>query len=428
MRKQINEIKFDIFLIMTGVLTFLGHIDAIGSFLLPIFVVLWIVMVWKKFDIEYIISLAFFIGMSINLITEKVDTNIIYLSVFGIVITIDAFFNRRFTKLGQLFGPLVIFVVLSVLAFFNQVDLFTTFMGFIEMLAILGAYLYLLNTFKKGESTFRNVAKIAVYASLVVTAEMLYYILTSDLDVIVLIRTRAINIGWANINLIIYVNLIAIPLVAYLIVNSKFKIVYMMFALVIILGIFLTLSRSSIFTVGVYMLILIPTILILEKNRISLYLQGFVFTIIVFMFGYYLQQDLIVTDYFNTLLSRDLTDFESRWDLILVGIDLLKEYPLLGSGGVASSEYHLSEFGSSNYHNTIVQASTLGVFGILNLGYLFYKKIKLSLKTKDNFKYFAITMIVVTALVNGMFQPMYFYIVYMAYVFMVLASIEVNSE
>jgi hypothetical protein len=35
-------------------------------------------------------------------------------------------------------------------------------------------------------------------------------------------------------------------------------------------------------------------------------------------------------------------------------------------------------------------------------------------------------MLYVTAFVNGFFQPMYFYTTYMAYVFIVLAMIEVN--
>ena len=70
----------------------------------------------------------------------------------------------------------------------------------------------------------------------------------------------------------------------------------------------------------------------------------------------------------------------------------------------------------------------MGILGLLAFGYLFYKKTKLVLKSQSDFKWFVLVMIYVTAFVNGMLQPMYFYASYMIFIFLIIATIEVSLE
>ena len=116
----------------------------------------------------------------------------------------------------------------------------------------------------------------------------------------------------------------------------------------------------------------------------------------------------------------------SRMELIDVAIEKFKEMPIIGSGGLYASNIYLEPYGANNYHNTFAQISSLGIIGILGFGYLFFRKTKMIMISKSAFAWFALVMIFVTAFVNGFFQPMYFHTVYMAYVFIVLAIIEVN--
>lgn len=428
MMKLINTVKFDIYMLILASLTYLSYTGVIGSSFVLIMVAIVLCMIILKADILYVASPALFIQMGTGLDHNKTQGTIIYIIVILALVMIDIYRNRQINKLGNLFIPLAIFVALSVLTVFNQVSYYLTIAGFVEMLVALLLYVYFVNTMTKDKLTFINIAKYVTYLSLVVTAEMIYNLLSSDQEIITIIRARSIDLGWANLNLVIYFNLISLPLIGYLVVNSKVKIFYMLYALGTMTGIFLTLSRSSIASVGLYILVLVPLVLYFEKNRLSLFIQGFIFLVLVAGAGIYLQQDMIITDYMDSLLSRDLTDFESRYDLILVAIDLLKENPIFGSGGVYASRAHLAHLGPINYHNTIAQASTLGIFGIINLLYLFVLKFKIILKNSDSFKWFALLMIVVTGLINGMFQPMYFYTTYTALMLLVLAAIEVNND
>ena len=148
-------------------------------------------------------------------------------------------------------------------------------------------------------------------------------------------------------------------------------------------------------------------------------------------FVYYTETHFeLISTYIEAMQSRDLTYIDDRVAILKVAWEQLKLHPLLGSGGLYSSRVHLldSGIGALNYHNTIAQISTLGSFGILSFVYLFFKKTKLIMLSKSSFKWFALLMVYVTTFINGSLQPMYFYTTYMVFLFLVLATIEVNNE
>jgi hypothetical protein len=263
-----------------------------------------------------------------------------------------------------------------------------------------------------------------MYLGALVTIEMIYFIINDGRLAIDIIRSRQIQLGWENINIVIYSNMISIPLIAYLISHNKIKIYYMFFALINSLGIMLTLSRSSLLTLAVFIVVLIPTMIVYERHRYRLLLHGLGFLLILSIGVYYAEQYELISQYIAAVLNRDLTYFADRLALLEVARDQFLMHPIVGTGGLYSSRIHLSEIGPLNYHNTIAQASTLGAIGLIAFVYLFVQKVRMCLQHQDSFKWFLLILIFVTAFVNGVFQPMYFYTTYMFYIFLILAVFE----
>ena len=202
----------------------------------------------------------------------------------------------------------------------------------------------------------------------------------------------------------------------------------MLFGLVSAIGILLTLSRSSIFTLGVYVLLIVPLIFYLEKDRKNLIIQGIAFFLLLGGIILLLEHYNFVSEYFSTLFDRDFTDYDNRYELIEVAWEQFKEYPIIGSGGVYISKYYLEALGPISYHNIFAQTSTLGLLGLGALVYMFYVKTKMIYSKNSDFIWFALILIYVTSFVNGMVQPMYFNSSYMNFIFIIIASIDVYSN
>jgi len=425
MMKHIKSIQFDLYLLLLLILTFFSYIGLLGIFIIPIFLIIAIGLIWYRADVIFLIPLGLFVQMTTIEISEDFGFATFFsFSATGLLI-LDFIRNRKFTKFGKLFKPLAIFAILSIITAINMVDLYSLFQGFGRITSILVFYVYFVNTLNKDKVTITNISKILIYLSILVTLEILHFVFTSDLEIIELIDSRDWNLSWGNLNVIIFSNLVSLPLVGYLIIKSRIKIFYMLYSLIIVSGIFITFSRSSVICVVFYIAFLAPMVFILEKSRFNLILQSILFGLIILGLSFYVDLRFLYSTLLENFTIRGLSTYFSRLDLIKIGLEKLKEFPLFGSGGLYSSRYFLVENESSNYHNFIIQASTLGIFGVINLFYLFYLKVKVIQESKDIFKYFALLMIVVTMLVNGMFQPMYFHSTYMTYIFLVLAGIEV---
>ncbi|MCF7925251.1 MAG: O-antigen ligase family protein [Candidatus Izimaplasma sp.] len=362
--------------------------------------------------------------MSFSDLRDNVEITTVYTVILVLLIVYDLIQNRTLTKLGKLTLPLLLLSVASIVTHINSPDVFTTFAGFMQIASVLGLYYYFVNTVDDNEKNIEYVAKILMYLGALVTIEMLYYIIIQDTLAIEIIRQRSINLGWENINLVIYANIISIPLIAYLISHSKIKFYYMFFALLNSLGILLTLSRSSLLTLGVFVVLLLPIMIIYEQHRFKLLFHGLLFLLMLSIGLYYAEQYELVSQYIEAITDRDLTYIQDRIALLKIALEQFEQHPIIGSGGLYSSRVHLSENGALNYHNTIAQASTLGIVGLLGFLWLFVQKTRTLLLKTASFKWFVLILIYVTAFVNGFFQPMYFYTTYMIYIFLVLAVIE----
>lgn len=429
MKTILNNIAFDIYLIIFVLLTFFSFTGHITEYLMPLMIGIGVICIVAKKSIFYIIPIPFFVQMSFSDLRDNATVTAIYTTVFVVIIAIDMIKNRRVSKLGYLSIPLLILVFGSVFTHINGVDLTSTFYGFMQIASVFGLYFYFVNTIQKDDKNYEKISKLLMYMSVLITMEMMYFIYESGDLAITMIRQRRINLGWENLNIIIYSNIMSIPLIAYLVSKAKIKLPYMFFALVSVLGILLTLSRSSIFTLGVFIVLLVPVLLIIEKNKMSLIIQGLLFIAFLSFGAWYIETNYaLITEYIEAFQSRDLTYFDDRLAILKISLEQFKMHPIFGSGGLYSSRFHLGGDGAINYHNTIAQASTLGIIGLGGFVYLFVKKTRLIMLSNSSFKWFALILIYVTAFVNGMLQPMYFYTTYMVFVFLVLAVIEINDN
>jgi len=425
-----KKYKFDIYLIILSTLTFISYVFNFEYLVVAVFLIVGIYTVVLNKNPLNLIPIVMLSHMGNQNLSNEATTLKTALMVITIVLIVaDAIKNRKFTTKGKLFYPFMIFIGLSILTFINSDDYKNTWYGLLQVLRFTATYMYLVNVLRDDKDNFINISKVFLYSSLVVTAEMLYVINDSAEPILNIIRSRQINLGWANLNVIIYPNLVSIPLVAYLVLNAKAKIYYMVLGSFSALGIFLTLSRSSILTLFVYALLLGVLILVFYRKDIKkLILPGIIYVIITGLTMLYFEQDGIISGVINSFLDRDLGRFDDRFVLIERGIELFKEHPLFGFGGLYSSRIHLAEFGIKNYHNTFVQAMTLGVFGLLNLFYFMYEQVRVVVKEKDLFKYFILIMLFGTGIVNGFFQPMYFYADYILFIAIFIALFEVRKQ
>lgn len=429
--KQIKKIKhficlnqFETFIASLAILSYLSYTGIMTDVYIPFLIGLTFLFIVLRKDVTYLIAIPVFLQMSTSGLLGDPKKTTIYTILFVALVIFDFFYNRKPKTLGKMFVPILILIGASILTGINTIDAWGWFVGIYQVGTILFVYLYFLNTTYDDPKTYlTRISKMFLYAGVLVTFELLYVINSSDFEPILAIQRR-IGVGWENINVAIYANIFSVILVTNIIQNSKYKVYYMALAILSATGILLSLSRSSILTLGVFLVFIIPYIIFKSNKRVNLIIQGISILIILTFTLWILERNGLVSGYLETLIGRDFFSFENRTVLLEVAWKQFKMHPIFGTGGIYISRYYLTEFGTMNYHNTIAQISTLGLVGIGAFIYFFVVKTKIILSKNTEWKWIIFTLVYVTAFVNGWFQPMYFYTTYLLYLFIVLSIYE----
>lgn len=422
-----KTLKFDLYLGFVFLLTFLSYHYALNMLALALFLLVAVVTIYKTDNIIYLISLLFFIQMSTTIIRD--DTEIT--TIFGLsllpVLALDFIKHRKLTSIGALGLPLILFIDASLVSLFNAESLFVGFVGVILMASIFVLYVYFINTLNPSKETFEMIAKLFLALASLVTLQMVVVAINLERPLIEIISRRMIDLGWENINIVVYPNIFAIPLASYLLLKARFKMPYLIALTWVIIGISLTLSRSSLLSVAIYLVLLIPYVFVKSPYKLSFLSEIILFVLISSFAAYHIEDNYqLFTDYYEAINSRDWFRVTDRLDLAIAGLNAFKDTPLIGTGGLFSSRFVLEDYGFNaiNYHNTFIQTLTLGTLGIIAFIYLQIKKFLLVIKIDPIKRYIVLVLLFVTIIVNGMFQPMYYYATYMFYLFLVLASVE----
>lgn len=417
--------KYEIYLVGLSLCTYLSFIGWLDVVIMPLFISIAIAIILLRQDIFYLISLGIFIAMSFSGMRDNVQATTLYTILFTVLIVFDVFYNRTISKVGKLFDPLLVIALVSVITLFNAPSAFIWFAGIINILIVLLLYIYFVNTTNNPEEDYMlKASKMFLYGAVVVTFEMIYFLTTNGEDPLTLITRRQINVGWENINIIIYINIMAIPLLANILLKAKYKAYYMVLGLLAAVGIILTLSRSSVLTLGVFGLYVIIYVILKTDKKVNLLYHSLIVVGIIIIGVVLLEQTSLVSGTLEAFFGREFLAYDSRAELIEEAFYQFKQHFIIGSGGLYSSRYYLEHFGAKNYHNTIAQASTLGILGLSAFVWLFVVKVKMLLEKKNSWTITMFVLLFVTAFINGWVQPMYFYASYMIYLFLLLAIYE----
>ena len=143
-----------------------------------------------KIDKLYILPIVIFIQMGYHDSGQLVEINILFTVAFLVASILDTVIQKKPKKLGKLTIPLAILCGLSLLTWINSPSFYIMIAGFFNIFIVLAAYLYAVNTFEERNDNMIYISKIFVYSSMLVTAQMIYFIYQSDFEIMYIIQRR----------------------------------------------------------------------------------------------------------------------------------------------------------------------------------------------------------------------------------------------
>jgi hypothetical protein len=428
MIKWIRKIQLEIYFVFVASISFYFYTHELVSGLMIFYILLMILHALLKFKPIYILVILLLSLSSIGHFTS--DFLEFTLLALGFLVVLFAYMIRlpKIKRKKGLKGPIIALYVSSLITFYFTENIIYSIVGVIIVSIGVLLYYFFIGALNKDDDHLKDMTKIYMYVGTYVFVQLMYFVLQSDIDVSTLIRSREISISWENINNIGFQAFVALPLIAYQLTKSKFPFYYMLFFVINFLVTIINLSRSMILSVGLYMIFLIPLVVFItpKKKRKMLFVSAIFLLLIVFFTGYYLEMNgQVITNYLDALFSRDLTDYESRFELLIIAWDLFKEHPIIGYGGIFISNMYL-DYMLVFYHNIFAQVTTMGILGLGSFIYLITNQMRIIHKTNKNVKWFLYIVLVIPSFVNGFFQPHYFYPTYLGFIFSLMAIIEVQ--
>lgn len=297
------------------------------------------------------------------------------------------------------------------------------------ILTQLGFYLFFSATMDSRRDNIDFISRICVITAAVIVLELLWFYLTHYTAGQALDSAwkGSIVIGWGMSNTIGQLLTFMLPMCFYRAFYDKKGWLYYIFALVVLAGVYLTLSRNALlFGVTVFVA---GTVLCILKggNRKSTGIIAAVFTVavlIVVVLAFKTEKiDNFVVFFTDTLLSD-----RGRFALWEKMIRLFTEYPVFGTGFSALGS--IADANMQMAHNTLIQI--LSSCGVVGLGFYFFHRfqtVKLFF-THPALKRLFIGFTVAVYLGMGLLDPIFFYANYaLIYtILLIVAEKDLDAE
>lgn len=268
----------------------------------------------------------------------------------------------------------------------------------IQFASVFAMY-YLFTGTVKWEKTPKNYfAWMGMCVGFVVLAELLglYFsgkVFTPDT---MAVDREQISTGWGMHNNVGGLMAMTIPFCFYLACKEKHGWIYNLLAIVLMVGVVMTFSRSSMLMGGIAFAVCALILLIkYDKGRKNLLLYGIAAVAMIGIAVIFWEKILGLLD---TFLSRDLTAVSSRDDLIVNGFKQFLTQPIFGGSFFSQGEYvpwdfsdqaAFSSFFPPRWHNTIIQIlASAGIVGIIAYGIHRFQTVKLLLTNRSSEKTF----------------------------------------
>jgi len=244
--------------------------------------------------------------------------------------------------------------------------------------ALLGIYVLL---YKCGSKDLRNtIIKSIIALACVIVAEVVIYLYRSG-NVLAVLNTKDMSLGWAITNSVAVMLAFAVPLCFYLAKDKKVQLPYMILGSLLYASIFLTNCRSMIiFGTLVYVLTIILSFIYLDRWQSAIHLA-------LFMIGAIYAVNALYDQIFSYFLRAGLDD-SGRFELYEYYWGKFKENWLFGMGFYTDTEFQAD--GMVRAHNTIIQIfASMGIFGAVASIPYFYKRYRSFTIKLTPFKIFA---------------------------------------
>src|SRR5690554_2081255 len=241
MKKYNLDINMILLLLITFTIWLLKDISFIYGFFVYCGIFIYLLVKKRPFSHFFIVILFSVMSLQGNTGSFKMDYTLVMMLLALVLMQI---INNKKITLGNLFIPLVIFLLYSMISILWTPVKSTGIHGLVAMLEGYAVYFILTNSnFKITEKNFIDISKIASYIMLTLSLE-LFYIYYYHGFTKTINSKKLIDLGWSYSNLIavIFVLLLPIALYKYLNKNNKYY-VYFFLDLINIVGLVLTMSR-----------------------------------------------------------------------------------------------------------------------------------------------------------------------------------------
>lgn len=388
--------------------------------------------------------MLFYGGSNILNSTFKTPDLILIISM-GIptaIFVIYRLFETKFYRhIKVLFSDKLIFfflimVVMMFISIIYSPDKFATFGGASSMALCLALYIIGNYVIDKNEQNRRTVLYSLITFSIIIGIEYFIKVFvvlatSENFDIFwELFQTKKINVGWDHaVHTCVIVNL-AIAFSAYLLFTSNnvkekvFILVSMLFGL---LTEIFSFSRAAYLSLALIVAaICVIGAIYLKKTKVIIWFLIILFVSLIVLCIVLYRLNILVPFIMHFIdKGLSLSGREGLWGM---SIELFKDNWLLGTGW-ASSKYYINTIldrPEATYHNYILQASTIGIFGIILALVVIFFIIKRVCK-KNLYDLCAISCVIMYVL-NGLIDTLFFSAILMSVLCMLIAMSDIGKQ
>ncbi len=277
-------------------------------------------------------------------------------------------------------------------------------------------YLFIKNFSKIKMSEF--LYKMFLISTIVIIIQLIYCYVASGNPLSVL-QNKGARVGIGEINLPATVLAMAIPLMIYKAINSKYDYIYILFAVLTLIFVVMTCCRGALLFAGVFGLLSFIVYFIKTKRKsVPTAFLGSLVAIALVAVLCFKSQTMALLEHF---IEHGFDD-SGRFDIWKLGVQYFLDYPVFGVGLQAPTwryEYTM-------IHCSVIQIlACTGVFGTLCFIIYFIDRYRHIFKIKNNlciFGYFSILICACYGLIDQTITCAIFHMI----VFVILLAIDEN--
>jgi O-antigen ligase len=320
---------------------------------------------------------------------------------------------------GMLKWPLLLLLAAMFLSMINAelIDFNYLFYCLIGLFYLLTYFFF--RSSLQGDNLKFLIKLFAITGIMISVQVLIFYLRVEDLDLA--LASKNLDLGWGISNFVATYLIVFISALFYFIKKYKLHIFWVLVAAFEIIMLFLTLSRGGVLAFFFTFIFLIIYLFHGYEHKVRMAINIIVALGLIGLIVY------LRFEYFMIVWDRLFADFfadNGRFDLWIEAFEKFKAYPLLGAGLFArvTDDY----FGF--YHNTIIHtAATLGILGVVSLGWQFIQILRIFLK-KLNVEKAILLIALIGANIHGMVDNVYYMPQFMIIFFIIIASVENHNE